>query len=82
VDKDAVGKVVHYYDKIGVAIVKLKKPLAVGDKVKFVKGDDTFSQTIESMQIKHEPLTRGKAGDEVGIKVYAVAKEGTLLFNC
>ncbi len=34
VKDDLVGKVIHYYDKIGVAVIKLDKPLKVGDKVK------------------------------------------------
>ena len=34
-----IGKVIHYYDKISVAIVKLDKKFSVGKTVKFVKGD-------------------------------------------
>lgn len=75
-----VGKVTHYYDKIGVAIVKLTKKLGVGDKVKFVKGEDSFEQTIESMQLEHTMLTEAKQGNEVGIKVDQTAKEGTLVY--
>lgn len=75
-----MGKVIHYYDKIGVAIVKLEKSLKVGDRVKFVKGDNTFEQTVESMQIEHNTLSEGKRGQEVGIKVNGVAKEGTLVY--
>ncbi|KKR02784.1 MAG: hypothetical protein UT26_C0019G0001, partial [Microgenomates group bacterium GW2011_GWC1_39_12] len=37
-----IGKVIHFYDKINVAIVKLDKKLSVGEKVKFVKGDSVF----------------------------------------
>ena len=40
--KDLIGKVVHYYDKIGVAVIKLEKGLKTGDKVKFVKGNSDF----------------------------------------
>ena len=74
---DSVGKVVHYYDKIGVAVVKLDKVLKVGDRVKFSHGDNSFEQGIESMQLDHKPISEGKAGDEVAIKVDNVAKEGT-----
>ncbi len=79
--KDLVGKVIHYYDKIGVAIVKLDKPLKVGDKVKFARGDDAFEQVIDSMQIEHENLNAGKKGQEIGIKVEKSAKEGTLVYS-
>lgn len=78
--KDLVGKVVHYYDKIGVAIIKLDKTLKVGDKVKFVKGDSAFEQEVSSMQVEHAQIPAGKKGDEVGIKVDKQTKEGTLLY--
>ena len=75
-----IGKVIHYYDKINVAIVKLEKKLSVGTTVKFVKGDNVFEQTVESMEMKHGKLTVAKRGDEVGIKVDQTVKEGTLLY--
>lgn len=79
-DKDLVGKVVHYYDKIGVAVVKLSRNLKTGDKVKFVHGDNTFEQTVESMQLEHAQINSGGKGDEVAIKVNQVAKDGTLVY--
>ena len=79
--KDLVGKVIHYYDKIGVAVVKLEKILKVEDKVKFTKGDMSFEQTIESMQLEHKPVTLGKKGKEVAIKVDQVVKSGTAIYK-
>lgn len=75
-----VGKVIHYYDKLGVAIVRLSKKLAVGDKIKFVKGDMVFEQTVESMQIEHATLTEAKPKAEVGIKVDRSVKEGVEVY--
>ena len=77
--KDLIGKVIHYYDKIGVAVVKLEKTLKVEDKVKFTKGDKSFEQTIESMQLDHKPVTSGKKGEEIAIKVGEIVKSGTTL---
>ena len=79
--KDLVGKVIHYYDKIGVAVIKLGKDLKVGDKVKFEKGDNTFEQIIESMQLEHESVSKGKKKDEIAVKVDKVAKDGTLVYK-
>lgn len=76
---DQIGRVVHYYDKIGVAVVKLNKSLSVGSKVKFEKGENSFEQVIESMQLDHQPVNTGSAGDEVAIKVAQKAAEGALL---
>lgn len=77
--KDAVGKVTHYYDKIGVAIVKLDKELSVGQHVKFGDGDTSVVQTVDSMQMDHAPVEKAKKGDEVGIKVNEKVKDGTLV---
>jgi len=79
--KDLVGKVIHYYDKIGVAVIKLRKGLMAGDKVKFEKGDKSFEQVIESMQLEHEQVTSGKKGEEIAVKVDQVAKNGTSVYK-
>jgi len=79
-EEKPIGKVIHYYDNISVAIVKLEKKFSIGKTVKFVKGDNVFKQTVESMEIKHGKLTEAKPGDEVGIKVDKTAKEGTLMY--
>ncbi|OGH05905.1 MAG: hypothetical protein A2171_00365 [Candidatus Levybacteria bacterium RBG_13_35_9] len=79
-DKDLLGKVIHYYDKIGVAVIKLEKNLKVGDNVKFAHGEDEFEQNIESMQLEHEQVQSGKKGEEVAVKVDKETKSGTLVY--
>lgn len=79
--KDLIGKVIHYYDKIGVAVVRLEKTLKVGDKVKFTKGDKSFEQTIESMQLEHKRVTLGKKSEEAAIKVDQIVKSGTAIYK-
>jgi U32 family peptidase len=79
--KDLIGKVIHYYDKIGVAVIKLEKGLKAEDKVKFTKDDNSFEQIIESMQLDHKPVTSGKKGEEVAIKVDQVVKSGTEIYK-
>ena len=80
VDKDLVGKVIHFYDKISVAVIKLEKALKVGDKVRFEHGENSFEQTIESMQLEHEQVASGKKGHEVAVKVDKETKTGTLVY--
>jgi translation elongation factor EF-1alpha len=74
-----VGKVTHYYGKIGVAIVELTGPLSVGDKVKFGDSDDSFEQTIDSMEVNHESVQKAKKGDVIGVKVAQKVDEKTLV---
>jgi len=79
--KKPIGKVIHYFDKAMVAVIKLDSALKAGDEVKFVRGDEEFSQTIESMQIDHETIKSAKKGQEAAVKVDQVAKAGTLVYK-
>ena len=74
-----IGKVVHFYDKIGVAIVDLKLPLSVGDTVTLKKGEWSAPQHVHSMQIEHLPVNKAKKGDVIGMKVDIAVREGTLV---
>ncbi len=74
--KKLIGKVTHYYDKVGVAIVKLSAPVTAGDEVHICGNKTDFEQTIESMQVEHEDIKKAKKGDEIGIKVDDKVREG------
>tara|TARA_Y100000310_G_scaffold318790_1_gene373270 strand:- start:197 stop:598 length:402 start_codon:yes stop_codon:yes gene_type:complete len=77
----SIGKVVHYYDKLGVAIIELASSLKVGDTVKFQRGEQEFTQEVDSLQIEHESVEKAKKGEFVGIKVSEPAKEGTVVLR-
>ena len=76
-----VGKVIHYYDKAMVVVVRLSGKLAVGEKIKIVKGENDFTMEIASMQIDHKPVEKGKKGDELAIKLESPTKEGATIFR-
>lgn len=76
-----IGTVIHYYNKIKVAIVRLLGPIRVGATVKFQRGDEEFEQQIVSIQIDHEPVTQAKRGQVVGIKVKRKVHEGAIVFS-
>ncbi len=77
-----VGKVKHYFDKIGVAAIVFESKLSVGDKIKFVKnGKELFQQEVASIQKEHESITKVKKGDDVGMKVDQPVKEGTEIYK-
>lgn len=77
-----VGKVTHHYDKIGVAVVELSGDLAVGDKIKFVRGgEDLFEQKVDSMQVEHKKINSAKKGDIIGLAVGDEIKEGAEVFK-
>lgn len=77
-----IGKVTHFYDKLGVAIVELAADLSVGDKIKFVRGgEDIFEQTVDSIQIEHEKKESAGKGEVVGLKTEKEVKEGSDVFK-
>lgn len=75
-----IGKVTHYYDKIGVAVVKLNQAMKVGDKIKISGHDKEFSQVISSMQVEHDQINEAKKGAELGIKVEQAVREGDVVY--
>lgn len=76
-----IGKVTHYFDKIGVAIVKASKPIAVGDSLQFKGGKADFTQTVSSMQLDHKAIEKAKAGQEFGVKVDQEVRDGDEVFK-
>jgi len=76
-----IGKVTHYYDKIGVAIVKATKSIKTGDKLRFGDEENGFEQTADSMQFDHKEVSEAKKGQEVGVKVEKKVREGTLVYS-
>lgn len=76
-----LGKVTHYYDKIGVAIIELRDTLKAGDTVKFKKGDEETKQTIDSIQIEKAAVDSASKGAIVGVKVDQPLKEGTEVYQ-
>jgi len=77
-----IGKLLHYFDKIKVVVVKLNDVLSVGDTIRIKGGKETdFKQRIASMEINGQKIKKAKKGQEVGIKVKEKAREGYLVFK-
>ena len=64
-----VGKVTHFFDKVGVAVVELTNDLKVGDIITLKGASTEFDQLVDSMQVEHEPIEKAKKGQAIGIKV-------------
>lgn len=79
--EEQIGKIIHYYDKIGVGVMRLDAAFKVGDAV-HIKGNATdFEQTVGSMQLNHQNIDSGKKGDEVAVKLEQKAKEGDVVYK-
>lgn len=76
-----VGKVVHFYNRISVAVVELYDTLSLGDKI-VIRGKRTnFEQTVDSMEIEHQKVERAEAGQKVGLKVIERVREGDFVYK-
>ena len=77
-----IGRVTHFYDKIGVAVVELSAGLSVGDTIKFTRGgEELFEQKVNSIQIEHEKKDSADAGEVVGLKTDKEVKEGAEVYK-
>lgn len=81
VERQEVGKIVHFYPNINVAIVDLTSALKVGDAVAIEGHGQSITQKVASMQIEHKAVQVGKKGQSVGLKVDQPVKEGDLVFK-
>jgi hypothetical protein len=64
-----VGRITHYFPKVGVAMVEvLEGELSVGDKI-HIKGHKTdCTQVVQSMQIERQPAVKLDKGQIAGLK--------------
>ncbi|MBI4143483.1 hypothetical protein HY487_01210, partial [Candidatus Woesearchaeota archaeon] len=65
-----VGKVSHYFSKIGVAVIDVTGgSIKMGDEV-HIKGHTTdFRQKVTSMQIEQDKIEIAEPGQSIGMKV-------------
>jgi len=80
-EKILVGKVTHYFTKIGVAVVELQDTLKIGDEISIEGATTNLRQKVESMQIEHKPIEEAKAGDSIGLKVIDRVREGDNVYK-
>lgn len=67
-EEKAIGVVVGYFARIGVAAIR-------------IKGHSTdIEEEIESMQVKHENVQAVGAGTDVGIKVRERVREHDVIY--
>ncbi|MCD6248618.1 MAG: translation elongation factor-like protein [Hadesarchaea archaeon] len=81
VEKKEVGRVTHYFTKIGVAVVELSDELKVGDKISIEGATTNFQQTVDSMQIEHKNIEVAKAGESIGLKVKDRVRENDKVYK-
>lgn len=73
-----IGEVIHFYNKINVAIIELTGTLEKGDKVRI---GDELEQEAKSMEVDHEKIEKAKKGQQIGLKVKEQVREGDEVFK-
>ena len=76
-----LGVVTHYFPKVKAAAIKLKVPLGLGEAVR-IKGHTTdFTQTVGSLQVDCQTITKGKKGQEIGLLVNSRVRRKDLVYK-
>lgn len=76
-----IGKVTHYYNRIGVAVVQLKRGLAVGERILVLGKTTEFTQVVNSMEIEHRKVQSVPGGTEVAVQVAEPARRGDSVYK-
>jgi translation elongation factor EF-1alpha len=80
-ERQEIGRVAHYYSKIGVAIISVDSSLKTGDHIAIVGSTTDLEQEVKSIQVEHQNIDEAKAGDMVGLKVKDKVREGDTVFR-
>jgi translation initiation factor IF-2 len=78
---ERVGKVTHYFDRIGVAVLELTDRIKVGDTLHFLGHSTDFKQLVSSLQIEHQNVSEAKPGQEVALKVLQKVHPNDVVFK-
>lgn len=77
-----IGKVTHYFSKIGVAAIEITNgTLAVGDVIHIQGHTSNFTQTVDSMQVEGQSVQQAAKGDAVGIRVKEHARVHDVVYK-
>ncbi len=79
--KQEIGRVTHFFPKISVAIVELKAPLAVGDKITIAGSTTHLEQVVDSIEIEHKTVKNARSGQSIGLKLVGKARESDLVYK-
>lgn len=77
---ETVGRVTHYYTRLGVAVIELFDRVALGDWVHFYGRSTNFVQPIQSMQSQHQAIAEAFADEMVAVQVEYRVREGDLVY--
>ncbi len=76
-----IGKVIHFFNHIRVAIVKFNQNVSSGTELYFKGATTDFKEVAKSMQYNHAIIAIAPKGKQIGIKVKKRVREGDLVYK-
>lgn len=76
-----IGKVIHYYSHLSVAVLTLEEGLKLGDKIHIFGHATDFTQRVTSMEVDHHTVLWVKPGDNMAIKVIQPVHVNDIVFR-
>ena len=80
-EEKPIGKVTHYFTKIGVAVIELDDELKVGDTIAIRGATTDMTQRVDSMQKEHKNVEVANKGQSIGLKVQDRVREGDTVYK-
>ena len=81
IEKELIGTITHFFTNLSVAVIQLNKELKEGDEISIEGATTNIQQTVSSMQIDRKPVTEGKPGQSIGMKVIDKVREGDKVYK-
>jgi putative protease len=76
-----IGKVTHFFNHLGVAVLQLNDALKVGDTICIVGRFTDIEQRVGSMEIDHQKVSAVGPGTEVALKVFEPVRKGDVVYK-
>jgi putative protease len=81
VEKKLVGKITHYFSRIGVAVIELSDRISVGDRIVIEGATTALEQVVDSMEIDNQKVETATAGEAVGLKVAGKVRSHDMVYR-
>ena len=80
--EEEIGRITHYFSKLGVAVVEVTaESLKVGETIRIKGHTSDFTQSVESLQQEHLSVPEIRKGVSAGIKVKEHVREGDRVYR-
>ncbi|NLN78541.1 MAG: translation elongation factor-like protein [Armatimonadetes bacterium] len=74
--EEKIGKVTHYYSKLGVAAIEIKRgSLRKGDRIHIHGHTTDVEQNVDSMELQNQQILEAAEGENVGVRVVDHVRE-------